>query len=185
MVNIEWAIGHYLKSFWIAFWHGNQDGGNVISCRAVTNRWHHRKQTAAKADSTRNNWKKWRRPCSKDSTHLVAQKVVFGMCLHDTWFKIDNFVMFIMFINSYASFKCIKCVKWYLKVKSQCVIPSLHTWKARFWHRFDIILLIYLLGIWYYRKPFGLIVVCFFKVKCIFFLLFVNHLKIFCNVQTA
>ena len=74
MVNIEWAIGHYLKSFWIAFCHGNQDGGNVISCRAVTNRWHHRKQTAAKADSTR----------SKDSTHLVAQKVVFGKCLHDT-----------------------------------------------------------------------------------------------------
>ena len=50
--------------------------------------------------------------------------------------------------------------------------------KCSFWHRFDIILLIYLQGIWYYCKPFGLIVVCFVWFN-VFFLLFANQLKIF------
>ena len=41
-----------LQPFWIAFWDGNQDGGDVTSCYTVTTRWLRRKQTPVIADST-------------------------------------------------------------------------------------------------------------------------------------
>ena len=50
------TLTSWRQLFCNAFWHGNQDGGDVTSCCAVTTRWHHRKQTALIADSTWDIW---------------------------------------------------------------------------------------------------------------------------------
>ena len=61
----KWYVPYFIEAaISYAFWHGNQDDGDVTSCCAVTTRWHRQKQTALIADDTGIIWNIWNGPIS-------------------------------------------------------------------------------------------------------------------------